>query len=36
MQRRLDYFFVSDSFQDSVDEVEILTGIQSDHSPIRI
>ena len=35
-QRRLDYFFVSDSFQDSVHEVEILTGIQSDHSPIRI
>ena len=36
MQRRLDYFFVLDSFQDSVHEVEILTGIQSDHSPIRI
>ena len=35
-QRRLDYFFVSDSFQDSVHEVEILTGIQSDHSPIWI
>ena len=35
-QRRLDYFFVSDSFQDSVHEVKILTGIQSDHSPIWI
>ena len=35
-QRKLDYFFVSESFQDSVHEVEILTGIQSDHSPIRI
>ena len=36
MQRRLDYFFVSDSFQDSVHEVEILTGNQSNHSPMRI
>ena len=36
MQRRLDYFFISDSFQDSTHEVEILTGIQSDQSPIRI
>ena len=36
MQRRLDYFFISDSFKDSVHEVEILTGIQTDHSPIRI
>ena len=35
MQRRLDYFFVSDSFQDSIHEVEILTGIQNDHSPVR-
>ena len=35
-QRRLDYFFVSDSFQDSVHEVEILAGIQSDYSPIWI
>ena len=36
MQRRLDYFFVSDSFQDSIHEIEVLAGIQSDHSPIRI
>ena len=36
MERRLDYFFVSDSFKDYIHEVEILTGIQSDDSPIRI
>ena len=36
MQKRLDYFFVSDSFQDSIHEAEILTCIQSDHSPIQI
>ena len=34
--RRLDYFFISDSFHDLVHEVEILTGIQRDHSPIPI
>ena len=36
MHRRLDHFFVSDSFQDSIHEVEILTGIQNDHFRIRI
>ena len=36
IQRRLDYVFVLDSFQDSTHQVEILTGIQSDHSPILI
>ena len=36
MQRRLDYIFTSDSFQGSIHEVKISTGIQSDHSPIRI
>ena len=35
MQRRLDYCFVSDSFQDSMHEVEILTGIQTDPIPIQ-
>ena len=36
MQRRIDYHFISDSFQDSIHAVEILTGVQSDHFPIRI
>ena len=36
MQRKLDYFSVSESFHDSIPQVEILIGIQSDHSLIRI
>ena len=34
IQRRLDYWIVSDSLQDEVEKVEIITAIKTDHSAI--
>ena len=34
IQRRLDYWLVSDSLQDDIDSVDIKTSIKSDHSAI--
>ena len=34
IQRRLDYWFVSDTLQDDIDSVDIKTSIKSDHSAI--
>ena len=36
IQRRLDYWLVSDSLQDDIDSVDIKTSIKSDHSAIRL
>ena len=33
-QRRLDYFLISDSLQDSVSSISISPSVQSDHSTI--
>ena len=34
LQRRLDYFFISDELQESISKVDVLPSLQSDHSPI--
>ena len=34
LQRRLDYFFISDELQESISKVDILPSLRSDHSPI--
>ena len=34
LQRRLDYFFVSDSLQESIEMIDIIPSIASDHSAI--
>ena len=34
MQRRLDYFSISDELQESISKVDVLPSIRSDHSPI--
>ena len=34
LQRRLDYFFVSNTLQESIKDTEILPALSSDHSPI--
>ena len=36
LQRRLDYWFVSDSLQDNIDSVDIKTSIESYHSAITL
>ena len=36
IQRRFDYWIVSDSLQDDIDSVDIKTSIKSDHSAIRL
>ena len=36
IQRRLDYWLVSDSLQDEIDSVDIKTSIKSDHSAITL
>ena len=36
LHRRLDYFFVSNSLQDSLDKTDILAAFSSDHSPILL
>ena len=36
IQRRLDYWLVSDSLQDDLDSVDIKTSIKSDHSAITL
>ena len=36
IQRRLDYWLVSDSLQDDIDSVDIKTSIKSDHSAITL
>ena len=36
MQRRLDYFFISDDLQDTVLSVDIKRSIRSDHSAIYL
>ena len=36
LQRRLDYWFVSDSLQDNIDSVDIKTSIKSYHSAITL
>ena len=33
-QRRLDYFFISDTLQDIVERIEIIPSVQSDHSTL--
>ena len=33
-QRRLDYFFVFDTLQDTVERIEIIPSVQSDHSTL--
>ena len=35
-QRRLDYWFVSDTLQDDIDSVGIKTSIKSDHSALTL
>ena len=35
-QRRLDYFLISDQLQDQIDQVDIITSIQSDHSTLKL
>ena len=35
-QRRLDYFLISDSLQDLVNEIEIIPSVQSDHSALKM
>ena len=34
IQRRLDYFFVSNKLQESIKNTDILASLSSDHSPI--
>ena len=34
LQRRLEYFFVSNTFQESIKDTEILPALSSDHFPI--
>ena len=34
IQRRLDYFFVSDTLQESINNTDILASLSPDHSPI--
>ena len=34
LQRRLDYFFVSNSLQESIKDTEILAALSCDHSPV--
>ena len=34
LQRRLDYFFISDELQESISKVDALPSLRSDHSPI--
>jgi len=36
IQRRLDYWFVSDSLQDDIDKVDMFTSIKTDHSAITL
>ena len=36
LQRRLDYFFISDSIQEDVDQLDILASINRDHSPVYL
>ena len=36
LQRRLDYWLVSDSLQDNIDSVDIKTSVRSDHSAITL
>ena len=36
IQQRLDYFFVSNDFQESVAKVDVLAAVASDHSAIRL
>ena len=36
LQRRLDYFFISDSIQKDVKQIVILASINSDHSPVDL
>ena len=36
IQRRQDYFFVSNDFQESVAKVDVLAAVASDHSAIRL
>ena len=36
LQRRLDYFFVSNTLQESIKYTEILPALSSDHSPILL
>ena len=35
-QRRLDYFFISDSLQDLVNAIKIIPSVQSDHSALKL
>ena len=34
LQRRLDYFFISNSFQNIIRKIDVLASFLSDHSPI--
>ena len=36
LQRRLDYFFISDFLQDLVETADILPSVQSDHSTLKL
>ena len=36
IQRRLDYFFVSDKLQESINNTDILASLSTDHSPISV
>ena len=36
LQRRLDFFFLSNILQENIQKVDILPGIQSDHSPVLV
>ena len=36
LQRRLDYFFISDLLQDLVETADILPSVQSDHSTLTL
>ena len=35
-QRRLDYFLISNQLQDQIDQVDIISSIQSDHSTLKL
>ena len=36
LQRRLDYFFLSNILQENIQKVDTLPGIQSDHFPVLV
>ena len=36
LQRRLDYFFISDSIQEDIKQIDILASVNSDHPPVYL